>query len=144
MNFTSTEQIKQYILSRVQVAVKEVQEKVREVFQDFLDMYYDDYDPRVYQRTYQLLNSLVKADIVPTGNGFKTEVYFNIDRLKYDGVSGRQVAYAASEGLHGAIPHTTVAGYSGINIWGMPIDVLTAEKREIFKNALIAAGIPVR
>lgn len=143
MKFTSTEQIKQYLLSRTKTAVAEVQEKVREIFQDFLDMYYDDYDPKEYVRTYQLLNSLVKSDIEPTGSGYRAVVYFDIDGLEYEEATGRQVAETASYGRHGA-ESESVAGYSGINIWSHPLWVITEEQRAIFKNALIKAGIPVR
>ena len=167
MTFNSLGALKNYILSRCGVAIKIAQEKVFNLIEDFLLQYYSEFDPAVYERTYQLLCSLVKTDVISTGSGWVAEVYFDAGLLNYqtkglhgypvdggymnlynhvvtsDGIfqnpkgSGGKTLAAAAHGSHGG-------KVSGTAIWDDPIRILNAEAYSMLKSALIAAGIPVR
>ena len=150
MTFDSLDALKNYILSRSQVAIKMAQEKVFKIIEDFLLQYYMEFSPEVYVRTYQLLCSLVKTDIKQTANGWVAEIYYDVSRLDYsvktlNGIgtwanknwSEQQTLEAAAHGSHGG-------WVSGTAIWDDPILVLKKDGINILKQSLIAAGIPVR
>lgn len=46
--------------------------------------YYNEYEPKKYERTYKFLNSLVKTKIVRTGNTLSCEVKIDEDYLEYN------------------------------------------------------------
>ena len=151
------------MLKKCQSALEKTQEKVYKILDKFLNDFYNDYDPSsyvdwdgtvklkrlYYQRTYQLLHSLVKSRVVASGNGYKAEVYFDYDSLGYlDGnqPSGLQVMEAAAQGLHGAIgaEFQYVNGKTGVGIWNDPVKILDKKAIEMLKNMLIAEGVPIR
>lgn len=162
MVFKNEKQFEDFILKKCRSALVKSQEKVYRILDKFLNDFYNDYDPtsyvdwdgtiklkRGYERTYQLLHSLVKSEIVPYKNGYKAEVYFDYNSLQYlDGnqPSGLQVMEAAAQGLHGAIGEEFlyVHGNTGVGIWDDPIKKLDAEAIDILKNMLIAEGIPIK
>jgi len=167
MTFNSVEALKNYILSKSKVAIRLAQERVYQIIDRFVKQYYAEYTPEVYERTYQLYRSLVKSDIVQTNNGWEAQVYFDLDALDYkmknltkwpvdggymnpyngaispDGSfpnpkgSAELTLQAAGRGEHG--------GYKvGTAIWTDPLIVLWNNQRDIFKKALIDAGITVK
>lgn len=167
MTFDSLEALESYILSKSGVAIKMAQEKIFHFIEDYILKYYTEFDPAVYERTYQLLCSLVKTAVKSTGNGWVAEVYFDASTLDYhikhmtkikvdggymnpynhaispDGTfqnpkgSGEETLAAAAHGSHG--------GYkSGTAIWDDPMKILNKEAYNMLKKALIDAGIPVK
>ncbi len=164
MVFKNEEELKRFLLHKCRNALAKSQEKVYEIVDKFLNDFYADYTPSptyvdwdgkvksktyYYQRTYQLLHSLVKAEVVPTGNGYEARVYFDYSSLSYpDGnqPSGAEVMAAAAQGLHGAIGSNFqyVSGNSGVGIWNDPIRELDAKAIGILKSMLIAEGIPIK
>lgn len=168
MTFNSLDALKNYILSRSGVAIKIAQEKVFSLIEDFLLKYYSEFSPEVYERTYQLLCSLVKTEVVSTGNGWVAEVYFDVGSLNYQtkGLHGHPVdggfehpyvrGVVTSDGIFqnskgdaektfAAAAHGSHGGYiSGTAIWDDPMKILNREAYHMLKQALIDAGIPVR
>ena len=155
MVFKNEKELERFLLKKSRLALLKAQDKVYEIIKKFLYEYYHDYDPSVYDRTYQLLRSLVESRIVTDGKGYKAEVYFNVDSLNYvtGGMpSGEQVMDAAIKGLHGAIgdiPKSDkqfkyMAGNTGVNIWGDPMQELNAKAINILKQMLISEGIPIK
>lgn len=149
MVFNSMEALKNHILSCSKVAVEKAQEQVYQIINNFLKQYYSEFDPSVYERTEQLLHSLVKADIQPSGNGWTASVYFDITTLNYSmktingiqvpnkGWSEEKTLTAAAHGSHG--------GYiEGIAVFDDPLEVLNTEAYNILKNMLIESGVPVK
>ena len=147
--FKSTEEMKSYIISKIQPAVIKAQEQVFQVIDRFVKQYYAEFSPSMYERTYQLYRSLVKADVRSTGNGYEAEVYFDIGALDYamktingitvpnKGWSEEKTLSAAAHGYHG--------GYiGGTAIYDEPVAILSTEAVEILKRMLIAEGIPLR
>lgn len=137
--FNSRAEIKDYILEHSKDAVRLAANEAYAVFDKFLQQYYNEFDPSWYDRTYQLLHSLMRTNVRSTGNGWEAEVYFDISSLEYmTGTwSEEKVMISAAHGSHG--------GYApGTAVYYKPVGELTAKHVKILKDALIAAGIPVR
>lgn len=155
MVFKNEKQLERALLKKCRLALIKAQEEVFKIIKDFLRQYYNAYDPEVYDRTYQLLTSLVQSRIVSDGRGYKAEVYFYLDGINYttgERPTGEQVMAAANRGLHGAIgkiPNSDkyykyVAGDVIVGIWDDPLQMIDAQAIEILKNMLIAEGIPIK
>ncbi len=146
MTFKNEKQLKDFLLSKCQSALRNTQEKVYKIIDLHIQRFYADYDPVMYDRTYQLMHSLVKSSIVSTGNGYKAEVYFDLGSIGYSTgaqPSGEQVMGAAAYGGHGAYGLKIVYG-GGADIWQTPKDILDAEAIGILVQELRAAGIPIK
>lgn len=145
MTFHSIEELKQYILSRSQNALQKATEQVYQIINRFVKEFYAEYSPSMYDRTYQLYQSLVKTDVEVSGNGCTAYVYFDFSSLVYmtgSQPSGSQVMNAAAYGGHGAEGLHVIAG--GTGIWSEPMQILSTEAIEILKRMLIAEGIPIK
>lgn len=145
MTFHSIEELKQYILSRSQNALQKATEQVYQIINRFVKEFYAEYSPSMYDRTYQLYQSLVKTDVEVSGNGCTAYVYFDFSSLVYmtgSQPSGSQVMNAAAYGGHGAEGLHVIAGSTGI--WSEPMQILSTEAIEILKRMLIAEGIPIK
>ena len=146
MVFKNEAQLKSFLLGKCKSALIKAQEQVYKIIDIYVQRFYADYDPIMYERTYQLLHSLVKSDIRSTGNGYEAYVYFDFNSLNYltgSNPSGKQVIDAAAYGGHGADGFKVVYG-SGEDIWFTPKEILDAEAVEVLKNMLIAEGIPIK
>ena len=149
MTFETVDALESYILSRINVAIQEAQAKVYEVIHEFVKKYYAEYSPSMYERTYQLYNSLVKSEIKQSGNGYTAEIYFDVGLLDYHmkrihgievpnkGWSEEKTLSAAAHGSHGG-------WVSGTAIWDEPLKKLNVESYAMLKQMLIDAGIPLR
>lgn len=154
MTFKSTNELKSYLLSKMQPAISIVEEKIYQVIDKVLAQWYGEYDPVVYERTKQLLHSLVKSDIKSTSNGYEAEVYFDATQLDYSfkylngqkyqhqGASGEEVLQAAMNGGHGAVGWKIAA--TTTPIWDKSIGLISAEVYDFIKQALILEGIPIK
>lgn len=150
MVFKNEAELKKFLLSKCQNALMKAQGQVYQIIDRFVKEFYAEYIPDVsnggYERTYQLFHSLVKSDIIPTSNGYKAEVYFDLSSLDYvTGArpSGEQVMQAAEWGRHGAMG-LAVADFKGTSIWHEPLEILDAEAINTLKRMLISEGIPIR
>lgn len=163
MTFNSMDELKNYILSHSKVAVERARDKVYKIIDGFLKEYYSEFTPDVYVRTKQLLNSLVKTNVKHVKNGWVAEVYFDIEKLDYstrivpsmftpwakpentfhrEGWTKENDEWVLKTAMTGSKPH---GGYKeGTAIWTESMKVLTKDKIQILKKALIDAGIPVR
>lgn len=147
MVFKSRKELESFLLKKCRLAILKAQDEVYVVIKKFLYQYYADYDPVQYERTYQLLQSLVQSRIVSDGKGYKAEIYFDIDGLNYaTGAkpSGEQVMDAAAYGGHGAEGLRVVSGDTGVSAWNDPIQKLNADAINILKRMLISEGIPIK
>ena len=147
MIFKSQKELESFLMKKSRLALLKAQDEVYRIIKNFLYKYYADYEPVRYQRTYQLLSSLVQSRIVSKGKGYEVEVYFDVDGISYDTgemPSGQQVMEAAAVGMHGASGLYMTHGKSGVNIWEDPIQVLDANAIGILKDMLISEGIPIK
>ena len=146
MIFKSKKQLERFLLKKSRAALLKAENEVYAIIKEFVYKYYADYDPVLYERTYQLLNSLVASRIVSDGKGYKAEVYFNLDYLYDTGAkpSAEQVMDAAAEGWHGADGLKMVAGKTGVSMWDDPKLVMDAVAIDILKDMLVSEGIPIK
>lgn len=79
--------------------------EVYEAINFFLAQYYsEDWDTRVYQRTYDLLHSAFKTTVKQKGNTFYAEVGIDYESLdNYKEATGFDVVNWANSGLHGGV-----------------------------------------
>lgn len=146
MVFKNEEQLKNFLLQKCKNALIKSQEQVYQIINRFVKEFYAEYNPEMYERTYQLFSSLVKSDIIQTGSGYEAQVYFDLSSLDYvTGArpSGEQVMGAAEWGRHGAMG-LAVADFKGTSIWHEPLEILNAQAINILKKMLISEGIPIR
>lgn len=146
MVFKNDAQLKAFLMAKCKNALIKSQEQVYQIINRFVKEFYVEFSPEMYERTYQLYCSLVKSDIIPTGNGYKAEVYFDLSSLDYvtgSKPSGEQVMGAAEWGRHGAMD-LAVADFKGTSIWHEPLEILNAEAINILKKMLISEGIPIK
>lgn len=158
MTFNSWDDLESYILSRSKDAVIIMREKVYEVIHRFLKQFYSEYTPVLYERTEQLLYSLVKTEVKQSegGKGWVAEVYFDLSALDYHTYTLNGILYTkdnwtkyddervlrvAMEGEH---PHGGWSTDKETAIWTESMAVFKKEKLNILKKALEDAGIPVK
>ena len=69
--------------------------------------FYQQYTPRgsknylPYERTYQLLNSIVRSKIQHSGSTYSVEIYLDPSGINYKDADAMDVFMMASEGIHG-------------------------------------------
>lgn len=145
MIFKNEKQLENFLLKKSRLALLKAQDRVYVIIKRFLRQFYNEYDPVAYERTYQFLESLVQSRIIRDGNGYKAEVYFNLDYIYETGTnpSGEDVMQAAEWGRHGAMG-LAVADFKGTSVWHESLAVLNAEAIEILKQMLISEGIPIK
>lgn len=167
MTFKTQAELENYLLPKIKNAMIKTQERVYQIINRFVKEYYAEFSPEVYERTYQLLLSLIMSEVVPEGKGYKCYVYFDLDKLDYqmknftktkveggylnpythrvspDGSfsnpkgSAEKTLTAAAHGSHG--------GYkNGTAIWDDPMKIINAEAINTLKQMLISEGIPVK
>lgn len=81
-------------------AMDAVAKEVESCIQDFIDLFYAEYTPRVYDRTYQFLNSIVTAQVVRKGGRVETMVFVNARGMHYEDPTD-EVLERVSRGQHG-------------------------------------------
>lgn len=157
---------------KVVATLELVAEDVKQEIDDYLQAYYDEYDPLLggllgrffYQRTYQLRDccKIGKPKII---NGkISIEVYLDVDSLKYEskGADAFKTVVAANAGLHGGwdasdlpngqVPWESISSNtgesfgSGTQIWEEPIRELidNGQLITIFKKHAKARGLNLK
>ncbi len=137
--------------SRIQQALKMTQQEIFKVFQERITDYYKEpvfrYGtsaiPMMYNRTYKLLNSLIKTDIVKNGNTLSCSIEINPNYLNYEymgGASGLDVMLSANEQFHG----WSVEG--DMRIWDDALAELGLKPGIIYlmKSNLKKCGVPIK
>ena len=149
MVFKNKNDLLSFLYDKTYTALRNAQSTVYEIIHDFVVQFYEDYDPVLYERTEQLLCSLVRGDIRPSANGWVADIYFDLSSLNYitgNQPTGEQVMKAAAQGLHGAIGSDLlyVHGNSGVGVWNDALQVLDAEAIRILRDRLREQGIPIK
>lgn len=149
MVFKNRRELENFLYDKAYDALRNAQGVVYEIIKDYLHQFYADYDPVLYERTEQLLRSLVRGDIRASAKGWVTDVYFDLSSLSYvtgNQPTGEQVMKAAAQGLHGAIGSDLlyVNGNTGVDVWYDPLQVLDAEAIRILRDRLVEEGIPIK
>ena len=139
------------IESRIQQALKITQQEIFEVIQRHITDYYKEpvfrngtsAIPMMYDRTYKLLNSLIKTDIAKSGGTISCAVEIDPNYLNYQyigGASGLDVMLSAEQAFHG----WSIEG--DMRIWSDSLAELGLEPgiTYIMKKNMKKCGVPVR
>ena len=144
------------IEGRIQLALKQTQDVVAKCLQESITDYYKEKIfrggtssiPAVYERTYTLLNSMVKTDVVKNGNTFHCEVKIDDSYLSYTYPNSTNTGLdvlQANElgGWHGASDDFQKLGEH--HIWTEAINNIADECGilAIFKKKLKKCGINI-
>ena len=137
--------------SRIQQALKTTQQEIFEVIQQHITDYYKEpvfrngtsAIPMLYDRTYKLLNSLIKTDIIKSDGTISCSVEINPNYLNYKymgGASGLDVILSAEQAFHG----WSIEG--DMRIWSDSLAELGLKPGILFimKNNLKKCGVPVK
>lgn len=137
--------------SRIQQALKMTQQEIFEVIQQHITDYYKEpvfrngtsAIPMLYNRTYKLLNSLIKTDIIKSGGTISCTVEIDPNYLNYQymgGASGLDVMLSADQAFHG----WSVEG--DMRIWSDSLSELGLKPGILYimKNNLKKCGVPVK
>lgn len=144
MIFSSLDEYKNYILSQCEYAVAEARDKVYKIIDKVMKQFYSEFHPSVYQRTKQLLNSLVMTDIQKTSNGIEAIVYFDATQMSHSMQSILSEEEILDLTLTGEHPHGGYPTEKETRIWIESKKVLDEEAMGILKEELIKSGIPIR
>lgn len=149
VNITNTNQLVKIFQARVKMAVKMTQDDIYKTIQRYITAYYEEgvfsggsCIPDVYERTYRLLNSLIKTDIKVSGNSISCTVEIDRNYLNYSyqgGATGQQVMDWLNDSWHGG----TVQGEH--EYWNEALTELSGEQGIIWlmKYYLHKCGVPV-
>lgn len=137
--------------SRIQQALKMTQQEIFEVIQQHITDYYKEpvfrngtsAIPLLYDRTYKLLNSLIKTDIVKSCGTLSCSVEIDPNYLDYQymgGASGLDVMLSANEQFHG----WSIEG--DMRIWDDALSELGLKPGILYimKNNLKKCGVPIK
>lgn len=122
----------------------ELEERVYETLNYFLQEYYNSYDPKSYQRQYDYLRSAIKVKSKIIGNKVIASVYIDTEGTmdNYYNATGYQVANWANQGLHGG----TIQGNNTPHVWDDTMNE-TVKNGTLLKMAidyLKSRGISIR
>ena len=152
-NWTDFQRI---VENKIQATLQQTRDIVATCLQDSLDDYYKESvfsggtsnQPAIYNRTYALLNSMVKTDIVRQGNSFHCEVKIDESYLQNtysnSDTTGLDVLLAnETDGTHGTTPEWAVQGEH--RIWQEAIRNIQDEGGIlfIFKEKLKKQGVHI-
>lgn len=142
--------VKKLLQNRASQAVKMTINEMFKVFQKKINEYYSERVfnggtssiPEIYDRTYKLLNSLIKTDIIQSGNEISCKIMLDENYLNYTykkGATGLDVATYANAKTHGG----SVGG--DIEIWNDAIEELGGKEgiMKLLKSNLKKCGVPI-
>lgn len=141
-------ELKRILQNRASYALKLTRDEMFKVFQKHISEYYHEpvfggsSIPKQYDRLYKMLNSIVKTDIIMSGNSISCSVEVDRDYLNYtypEGATGREVWEWANDNTHGG----TVDGK--LKVWNDALDELGNREGiiKLMKNNLKKCGVPI-
>ena len=145
----SMTEIERALKNRMSQALKMTRDEVYKAVQESLTRYYHEpvfessSMPKMYERLYHFLNSVIKTNVEIVGNNISCTVEVDRDYLSQPytvgGATGQEIWEWANDKTHGG----TVKG--NLEVWNDAIDSLGGEKGilNIMKQNLIKCGIPV-
>ena len=149
MNFKNLKDLEKHLNNQMKDALLQVKEEVYSIIAEKLLQYYEEYTPVKYKRTYQLLKSLVKTEVIPTGHGFKANVYFDLNKIHYKNEkhSTAEIVKDALNGQHGHFGCNYMPKGKWTSIWGESMLILDLDDYgviDLIVQALKNRGIEVR
>lgn len=123
----------------VEYACNKASELVKKKLEEFIRMYYHEYTPEFYDRTWKFLNSVVKTKAVKHGNSYVAQVYIDTS-IEYSSYWNRKhwnmgnTAYMAEQGMHGRYYNSGSHFFSDAFDAILDDEHLTASLAEFFKK----------
>lgn len=148
--------LQKIVEQKIRQALDLTQQEINRVLDYYIESYYDEYDPLVYNRTDMLRNSPIKPQIVKNKNGYSCvvgidEEYLNYsypDTWRYAGspnvkdtpATGLDIMQWSEKGLHGG----TVQG--SVRIWHDTLEELGGREGiiELMKTNMRKVGLPIK
>lgn len=83
-NFSNSNQLKRYMDKVIREGLEYCAWRAERMLRKLLEeRLYDFYDPKMYERTYELLNSITHSEVIPVGNGvYYVEIYYDTDKIR--------------------------------------------------------------
>ena len=132
--FKSLDEVMKYIEKATTESMKEVGDELEDIMKDTIDEeVYDAYDPKVYDRTYQLRDTMV--EVKSSNNNAEVRVTHTGDHISY--VKGTR--FYVPYGLEGG--HTW--GRGATNIQENSFNKAEKEIPNVYKKAMKSKGIPI-
>lgn len=142
----NSKELKHYMEQLMIKALEETSVKIKGIIDEFIQDWYDDYTPKIYQRTNQFLNSCTTSQVVQSGNSFKVIIFIDYNSMNHnlsDGITEFNIIENAEKGIHGV--KYGRSGDTGIGFWEDSIDTIENEHTIIkaFADFLISKGFTV-
>ena len=83
MVITSKLQLKLALEEKIGKSMQDLKEHIYNTVDEFLQEFYGEFTPVMYERTKQFLHSLVATEVVYTGSGFEFKVYIDYSKVNY-------------------------------------------------------------
>ena len=147
MVFKNEDEFKKYLMGKCRIAIANTENKIYLIIKKALVEFYKDYDPILYDRTLQLMHSLVKSNIRQVADGYEAEVYFDLSSISYEygnRPTGEEVMAAASQGLHGAIGDNFAYKIGRVDVWNTPLTEIDSMAIDTVVRELKAQGIQIK
>ncbi|MDE6150171.1 MAG: hypothetical protein K2F81_08830 [Ruminococcus sp.] len=115
----NTTELKRAMQNLLYETMKDLTAQVHSLADEFISDWYDDYDPKTYKRTYQLLHSCIATDVKQSKNKFKSKVLLDYNSMHHNGLqkgfSEKAILDRADQGLHGT--SFSQNGKKGLKLW---------------------------
>jgi len=111
-NITSYAELEKMIQQQAKQLCEHAANEVYETINFFINQYYSEWTPAIYQRTYDFLHSAFKTNVIQNGKSFVAEVGIDYESLNdYQNATGLEIVTWANSELHGGLnvgTHTRV------------------------------------
>ena len=133
--FRSVTEIKNQMNLACNIAVKNACERLLKKLREIIkSKYYDQYDPKMYVRTEQFLDSAM-MEMLTKNCG---RIFMNENAMNYKEWTGELQIQYASQGYHGST-HIRASG----RFWETFTDFCENNVRQILREELIRQGVPI-
>lgn len=124
-------------------ALRDAQNEVHICIEKFVKQYYAEYSPTVYKRTYQFMESIIKAGVKTHGYTVTCEIYIDT-RMDYEAPT-QAVIEMINAGYHAMKKMGAPRDIKGTKVWDESISFV--EKYQVFietfRQSLISQGLTV-
>lgn len=109
-SFTNFKDLIAYLENQLPISLELIGEEIKEMLRNNIQqLWYDQYQPQYYTRTYEYINSLRVSKAKKIGNGYEVEIYFAYDLIQpYPAENGewsKHESIVNGQDVSAAIPH---------------------------------------
>ena len=147
--------LKQIVDAKIQTALTATYDEINDTLEYYIDRYYDEYKPKMYDRTNTLLDSPIELNVTKTKGGYACSVGFSDDYLNYQypdtyvdtgtipNIPATGLDVVAWNDMYGSHGYTV---NGKVQMWSDTIDALGGRDGiiQIFKRNLRACGLPIQ